>query len=626
MTAVRAGVSPADSATVLTWTLRALRERGAFGTTLDPSLVQLAQRLLPAMPSNLFPDTYLIQPLMGDALPQAACALDHRERNYLRHHTGGAYFEATGVPAATAPEDHGLVCGLMASERGIGPFCVPCAPMDACASTDTGCGDELRTRLGLAESDAPDASDLLRMAQSLPLRPLVHDEGMSRRLIVALPRSPRKRFWGQPYRDALVRALVAAGADPVRLAALEDLGMRCGVPCYSPDHGFLRWDVLVDVSHFTLTVRDGRAVGCEVGVRITERTKPYARSAFRPSRIYQWHITDICDQRCRHCYLFAEDARRHCISTPFDQLMRTLDEVEAHCARKHMMPSFAITGGDPILHPRFWDFARELHGRGFVWAIMGNPFHLDDDVCRRLHELGCVRYQLSLDGLRTFHDSLRRPGSFDATMAAIRPLKEAGILVSLMATASRQNLSDILSCMDVAVERGVDYFGFARYCSTSPEKVGLYPTPEEYRTFLLAYYERRRHYMQAGASCEFRLKEHLFTLLRYELGEFEVPEASREHPDVICDGCHLGQRVIIASNGDLVACRRMESVVGNLATDRLAALEEGEAMRSYRKVDAIKGCSSCRLLMWCRGCRAVGFNATGDLQAADPMCWHRVQD
>lgn len=132
--------------------------------------------------------------------------------------------------------------------------------------------------------------------------------------------------------------------------------------------------------------------------------------------------------------------------------------------------------------------------------------------------------------------------------------------------------------------------------------------------------------MQAGARCEFRLKEHLFCLLRYELGEFDLPVSSREHPDVICDGCHLGQRVIIASNGDLLACRRMDSVVGSLTTSRLAAVEEGEAMRTLRKVDAIKGCSTCKLLMWCRGCRAVGFNATGDLQAADPMCWHCVQE
>ena len=29
----------------------------------------------------------------------------------------------------------------------------------------------------------------------------------------------------------------------------------------------------------------------------------------KPTFAFQWHITDECDQRCKHCYLFSEDAR-----------------------------------------------------------------------------------------------------------------------------------------------------------------------------------------------------------------------------------------------------------------------------------------------------------------------------
>lgn len=44
-------------------------------------------------------------------------------------------------------------------------------------------------------------------------------------------------------------------------------------------------------------------------------------------------------------------------------------------------PYFYLTGGDSLLHPRFWTLARLLHERGHMWAVMGNPFHLDADVC-----------------------------------------------------------------------------------------------------------------------------------------------------------------------------------------------------------------------------------------------------
>lgn len=625
MTTIRAGVSPAEAHAALTRTLRVLERHGAFDTSLDPILALLARKLLPSLPSNYLPDVYLMQPLMGDARPRAGFALDARERNYLNYHTEGAFFASLGISASVSATDHAVICGLVVDNQQVHPFHMRCTSVEETPSQNPQ-HERPYAHLGCDELDNT-VVRLLHALRQLPLEVLVCGEGPQKQLVIALPRSPRERFCDRSSHDALLQALAAVGVDPARLKALERTELRCGVPCYSETHGFLRWDVQAELSHISLTLDRGHLVGCAAGLRLTERTKPHGHSAYRPSRIYQWHITDSCDQRCKHCYLFAEDVQKACVSMPYDQLMSILSEVEQRCAHLHMLPSFVITGGDPILHPRFWDFAEELHRRGFFWAIMGNPFHLDDEVCRRLHGLGCVRYQLSLDGLRDFHDSLRKPGSFDATMAAIPVLKRAGIPVQLMATASRQNLADILACMDIAVEKGADYFSFARYCATSPEKAAvLYPTPEEYRSFLLAFYEKRRQFMAAGVPCTFRLKEHLFCLLRYELGEFEVPAWSKEHPEVICEGCHLGQRAIIASNGDLLACRRMESYVGNLAHDRLEAVEEGDAMRALRRVDAIDGCSSCKLLMWCRGCRAVGFNVTGDLQTADPMCWHVVRD
>lgn len=247
---------------------------------------------------------------------------------------------------------------------------------------------------------------------------------------------------------------------------------------------------------------------------------------------------------------------------------------------------------------------------------------LDADVCQRLRELGCFQYQLSLDGLEAFHDHLRKPGSYRATLATLEPLRNAGIKTQLMATASRQNLNDILACMDIAADHGVSSFAFARYCATSPAKAReLYPTPSEYRAFLRAYWDKKQAYERAGCKTTFRTKDHLFTLLRWELGDFEVPEWSKRHPEMVCGGCHLGAKATICANGDLLACRRMPSLVGNINSNTLWDVEEGEAMMRYSRMDAIATCKDCELLNWCRGCRAVGVNATGDLQAADPMRW-----
>ena len=41
---------------------------------------------------------------------------------------------------------------------------------------------------------------------------------------------------------------------------------------------------------------------------------------------FQWHITDECDQRCKHCYIFSE-GHPALIETPWNRLVLTLDNI-----------------------------------------------------------------------------------------------------------------------------------------------------------------------------------------------------------------------------------------------------------------------------------------------------------
>jgi len=114
---------------------------------------------------------------------------------------------------------------------------------------------------------------------------------------------------------------------------------------------------------------------------------------------FQWHITDECDQRCKHCYIFSESHPK-LVEMPWERLVAVLANVERMAEKMNRLPYLYITGGDPILHSRFWDFLELVHSHGIPFTIMGNPFHLTDEVCARMKALGCRKYQLSLDGLR----------------------------------------------------------------------------------------------------------------------------------------------------------------------------------------------------------------------------------
>ena len=198
---------------------------------------------------------------------------------------------------------------------------------------------------------------------------------------------------------------------------------------------------------------------------------------------FQWHITDDCDQRCKHCYIFSEDNCKALDSMTWEQMQEVISNCEDFCEVHHRRPYFYITGGDPILHPDFWKLLELLSQKEIPFTILGNPFHLTDDVCRRMKELGCQKYQLSIDGLEKTHDWFRKPGSFAITLEKIATLKKAGIRAVIMTTVSGTNIQEIPGIIDTVVAHHADVFAFARYCPTSEEKeTGM--TPQQYRELL----------------------------------------------------------------------------------------------------------------------------------------------
>ena len=149
---------------------------------------------------------------------------------------------------------------------------------------------------------------------------------------------------------------------------------------------------------------------------------------------FQWHITDECDQRCKHCYIFSEDNCKKIDCMNWQQIEDTLYNCLDFCEMYDRLPYFYITGGDPILHPDFWKLLALLKKHDIPFTILGNPFRLNDEVCTRLKEYGCEKYQLSLDGMRETHDWFRKPGSFDITLEKIACIKKAGIRSVIMTT------------------------------------------------------------------------------------------------------------------------------------------------------------------------------------------------
>jgi radical SAM/SPASM domain protein of ACGX system len=223
--------------------------------------------------------------------------------------------------------------------------------------------------------------------------------------------------------------------------------------------------------------------------------------------------------------------------------------------------------------------------------------------------------------MRDFHDSFRKQGSFDTTIDKIDCIKNSGMYCAIMSTVSSANMHEFPQIIDLVAKKQVDVFAFGRYCPTSNQKSEEYHiAPLDYKHFLETCWERFQYYKANGCKTTFQLKDHLWTLLLYEKGLFTIPQ---EHDkNLIYDGCHCGiGHMTILPTGDVFACRRMDSKVGNVFENSLYDIFLGENLDKYRLFDNFEKCSKCELKGYCRGCPAVSFGYTGSMYSADPQCW-----
>lgn len=336
---------------------------------------------------------------------------------------------------------------------------------------------------------------------------------------------------------------------------------------------------------------------------------------------FQWHITDECDQRCKHCYIFSENVTKPIVSMSLEQMKKVFDNCIEFCSKVDRKPNFVITGGDPLLNKDFWSLLEIMKNHNCEFSILGNPFHIDTELCKKLKSYGCDSYQMSIDGMKQTHDWFRKPGSFDITLEKIKCINDAGIDSVIMTTVSDKNINEIPDLIDVVVEHEVNIFGFARYCPTSLQK-DTNIKPLEYRELLDKCYNKFQQYKSKGCKTYFGYKDHLWTLYLYEKGIFKIPE--RAEKGIIYDGCNCGNsHMTICSNGDLLACRRFDGKVGNVFENKISDVWFNE-MERYRDYDKFEKCSKCELLSFCRGCPAVAYGKTHNFYAADPQCWKEV--
>lgn len=331
-------------------------------------------------------------------------------------------------------------------------------------------------------------------------------------------------------------------------------------------------------------------------------------------------ITARCNLRCEFCWLWGESGigkkySKEELST--EEIKNIINNLPQTC---HLI---YISGGEPFIRKDILEIIRHIKSRGILCNITSNGILIGDKISEII-DSGLDQINISIDGTKKEHDTIRGKGNFDKTINNIKKLvaekkrrcSETPI-IKMNTTISSTNYMDLVSILKLALDLGVDRVTFQQLWFTSKNLA------EKHKEMMKDFF---------GIDCKGifgyvneKINEIDEKVLESQLESVRTiskkrgisvkfwPDLSkkgisfsdyRNLDNIINEKCfHPWHAATIKPNGDLVPCPDYyipEYVIGNLKENKLAELWNSPRFISFRK--KLKECS---IFPGCRRCCAL---------------------
>ena len=291
-------------------------------------------------------------------------------------------------------------------------------------------------------------------------------------------------------------------------------------------------------------------------------------------------LTNRCNQRCRHCYMYAGD--RDFSELSVNQWLDVLDSFKFHGGN-----GVTFTGGEVTVYAGYDQIIRHAHNVGLSVTVLSNGLLWTQDDIDNLCD--CIdEIQISIDGYdSSSYYSVRHSNGFSKALNCIRSFYRAGTKVSMAVTPLYEDLDDFVAGFETFAK------DFLREC------------PEVFIRLNLELLQGREVHITPEENKEYRKKIRLLVERLY-------PEYYAETFALNYDGhtlrrnCGFGE-ISIAPNGDIFWCNRipdLKSVVNVTEVDFGTIVSRSERIKKATSVDNTHVCKNCDIRYICGGgCR-----------------------
>jgi len=328
---------------------------------------------------------------------------------------------------------------------------------------------------------------------------------------------------------------------------------------------------------------------------------------------FQWHITNLCNLHCEHCYQDDFSMKRDLdwsgLKKISDNLLNTIKEWDQKAC-------IHVTGGEPLLRPELFHLLDHLDQQSEVeeLGIITNGLLMDRERMIRLSDFPKLKkIKISLDGADAeTNDAIRSKGAFEKVMQNLSWIRrEKRFEIILMFTVMKKNFRNLPFLFKLCQDNGIDGLIIERFI---PLGKGRGITNEVLR--------REEWNEMIGMLFNFfSIEEEDNSVRPYQAFQISF---TGEEPELLGAPCVIGvDGLCIMPEGNVFPCRRFPVSIGNLLQTSLKQIwEESDILGKLREKKNLKGkCGTCAMED-CRGCRSLAFALTGDYLGEDPHCWY----
>lgn len=212
---------------------------------------------------------------------------------------------------------------------------------------------------------------------------------------------------------------------------------------------------------------------------------------FQSPLFIAWQLNTACNLGCLHC---CEEAGH---SLP-DEM--TEKEIFKFCQQiiELKIPYLAISGGEPLLHPEFFNICEFIRAHDISLKVETNGEFINKNIAKKFTDLEFRSVQVSIDGVTPqTHERLRLRGDWKAAIEACRCLVDEGVNTEIVFVPTKFNIHEVEDVIDLAHSMGIYGFYTGKIMRIGRAAINwdvLCPSTQEYQKFFRSLEEKTKQY------------------------------------------------------------------------------------------------------------------------------------